>query len=191
LKGVICLSRKTRVWFPGAMYHITSRGNRRSAIFFDDGDRKKYLDLLEETRERYPFLLHSYCLMDNHIHLLLETLTTPPGDIMKMLHSLYAIYFNKRHDLNGHVFQDRYKASLIDSPKYFLEASRYIHLNPLRAGLVEHPMDYKWSSFPAFVTSAKDPHVITEKILSHVPEPRRKNYFNYVIGGLSPNGAVQ
>ncbi|MGV3489277.1 MAG: transposase [Tuberibacillus sp.] len=178
------MSRKPRVWHPGDIFHITSRGNRHSIIFYDDKDRRKYLKLLEEARDKYPFYLLAYCLMTNHIHLLLETINDPPGNIIKTVHSLYAIYFNKRHDLDGHVFQGRYRSEHIDSQKYLLEASRYIHLNPVKANITEHPIDYPWSSYASYVTDVQDPAVVTQKILSYVQYPRKRNYQRYVEGSV-------
>lgn len=118
---LFAVSRKLRVWFPGVKYHITSRGNRRAAIFYDDFDREVYLQYLEEARRYFPYYLHSYCLMTNHIHLQFETIQHHPKDIMKMLNSRYAMYFNKRLHLVGHVFQGRYGSELIDSSTYLLE----------------------------------------------------------------------
>jgi REP element-mobilizing transposase RayT len=178
------MSRKIRVWHPGSIFHITSRGNRHATLFYDDYDRKKYLTLLNETCEKFPFYLHAYCLMTNHIHLLLEIINDPPGEIIKMAHSLYAIYFNKRHELDGHVFQGRYKSELIDSPQYLLEASRYIHLNPVKAGIVEHPAQYPWSSYLSYVTTNPNPFIVTQRILSHVPYPKKKHYQQYVEGSV-------
>jgi putative transposase len=168
------MARKTRIWYPGATYHITSRGNRKAPLFHDDKDRYKYLSLLEETRERYPFHLHSYCLMTNHIHLQIETISNQIYEIMKMLNSLYAIYFNKRHDLVGHVFQGRYGAQIIESVWYFLRTSSYIHLNPVEAQIVKRPESYFWSSFSAYVSDLKNPHITMEKTLSPIfQNPRR------------------
>jgi putative transposase len=172
------MSRKPRVWFPGAIYHITSRGNRKAVIFYSKKDYEKYLSLLEETREKYPFILHAYCLMPNHIHLLLETIDTHIKEIMKMLHSNYAIYFNKRYDLVGHVFQGRYGAKLIDCVDYFSEASRYIHLNPVEASLASSPEQYQWSSYSAYVLGNENPHITTSKLLFYFQTP--ENYQKYV-----------
>jgi putative transposase len=144
------LSRDHRIWFPGAKYHITNRGNRRAAIFYDDFDHEEYLELLEKSRKHFPFHLHAYCLMTNHIHLLIETIHHHPKDSMKMLNSRYAMYFNKRHHLVGHVFEGRYGAELIDSAEYVLGVSRYIHLNPFEANMVKKPEDYLWSSYNAY-----------------------------------------
>ncbi|OLN24127.1 hypothetical protein BTO30_01565 [Domibacillus antri] len=127
------MSRKPRIGYPGAMYHITSRGNRRAALFYDAADRLMYLSLFEEARLHFPCILHSYCLMTNHIHLQLETIHHPPGDTMKFLNFRYAKYFNRRYGYSGHLFQGRYGAELLDSAAYFLEVSRCIHLNPVEA----------------------------------------------------------
>ena len=170
------MSRKPRIWYPGAAYHISNRGNRQLSIFQDDKDRFKYLELLEETRTYYPFILHTYCLMTNHLHLQLETINHHPQDIMKMLNSRYGIYFNKRHDLVGHIFQGRYRSDLIDSAEYFLNVSRYIHLNPIQANIVQNPADYKWSSYSAYISDYKNPHISTDRTLSFFPEPQKATY---------------
>lgn len=174
------LSRKHRVWYPGAVYHISSRGNRKSAIFIDDLDRLTYLELLEEARFYYPFILHSYCLMTNHTHLQLETIFHHPKEIMKLINSRYAMYFNKRHDLVGHVFQGRYGAELIDSAKYFLDVNRYIHLNPFEAGMVNSIEEYPWCSYAAYISNAENPHITTERVLSFFPEPQKENYRKFM-----------
>jgi putative transposase len=180
------MARERRVWYPGATYHITSRGNRRYIIFVDDWDRRQYLSLIMQIRKQHPFILHSYCLMTNHIHLLLETIDTPLNKIMKLLNQRYAAYFNKRHDFDGHVFQGRYGAELIDSIGYFLYASKYIHLNPVDAKIVSHPLHYRWSSYRLFLQGKQSPLVHTEKILSYFPDPNR-SYQNFVEEGVRPN----
>ncbi|MFD2446753.1 transposase [Bacillus sp. CGMCC 1.16607] len=174
------MSRKHRIWFPGATYHITARGNRKALIFFDDHDHQKFLTIVKETKEIYPFDLHSYCLMKNHIHFLLETANIPITDIMKTINTTYAIYLNKRHELNGHVFQGRFHSELITDAKYFLNTSRYIHLNPLEAEMVTNLQDYHWSSLPSFFSSAKNSLVSKEKILSFFPEPQIENYLKFL-----------
>lgn len=174
------MARKPRIWFPGATYHITSRGNRKSTLFYNDKDRITYFKILEDTRLKYPFHLHSYCLMTNHIHLLMETINDNPKDIMKMLHANYAIYLNKRYDLEGHVFQGRYRADLIDSLNYFLTVSRYIHLNPVEAQLVTKPEEYPWSSCRTYLLNKRNRHITTAKTLSYFPEPRRINYRKFI-----------
>ncbi|WLR50671.1 transposase [Bacillus tianshenii] len=174
------MARQPRVWFPGAIYHITARGNRRASLFYDDEDRLRYLELLEEARFEFPFILHAYCLMTNHIHLLLETTKTPPGPIMKKWHSLYAIEFNRRHHLVGHVFQGRYAAEIIATSDYLLEVSRYIHRNPLEANMVSKPENYRWSSYRSYISNQDNHHISTSKILSYFSEPEKEHYRRFV-----------
>jgi putative transposase len=188
------LSRKPRVWIPGATYHITNRGNRKELIFMDDDDRLTYMELLEKVRCKFPFNLHAYCLMPNHIHLLLETIDHHPKDIMKMLNTCYAMYFNRRHELVGHLFQGRYDAKIIDSLNYFLEASRYIHWNPVEAEMVQIPEEYPWSSYSVFLEKSQHPLVTTGRILSYFPEPCRERYCDFVwnkLEGQSPTLGVE
>lgn len=174
------MARRPRIWFEGAMYHITNRGNRRDALFYDYKDYDSYLDILEEARSYYPFHLHSYCLMTNHIHLQIETIQHHPQYFMQMLNSRYAMYFNKRHHLDGHVFQGRYGAKLVDSIGYLLDVSRYIHLNPVDANMVNAAEHYHWSSYNAYISNTSNPHVTTDKILSYFSDPPKENYRLYV-----------
>ncbi|QKY70371.1 transposase [Lentibacillus sp. CBA3610] len=175
------MSRKPRVWYPGAVYHITARGNRRDSIFYDPDDYQHYMGLIASCMEDISFILHAYCLMPNHIHLLLETKEVPLGAIIKFIHTRYAIYFNKRHDFTGHVFQGRYYAKLIDSTDYFLRASRYIHLNPVESEIVTEPKNYVWSSYPEYMAEAKNSTLLeTGRVLSYFQEPQKENYCTYV-----------
>jgi putative transposase len=182
------LPRKPRIWYPGATYHITARGVRKMDIFLDTLDFQTYLKYLLDVRVRYPFTLHSFCLMNNHIHLQLETVKNPIDLIVKDLHSQYAIYFNKRYDANGHVFQGRYGAEIIENYPYFLKVSSYIHLNPVEAKIVERPEHYRWSSYSAYATGIKSPYVSTEKTLSYfsnlntvsLEKPARQQYKAFV-----------
>jgi putative transposase len=174
------MSRGLRNWIPNRMYHVTCRGNKQAAIFRDATDNQKYLSLVAESKELYTFTLHSYCLMYNHVHLLIETQNIPLTDIMKYINTRYAIYFNKRYDLNGHVFQGRFRPYLIIDRSYFLNANRYIHLNPLEAEIVTNLEDYPWSSYSSYITSQPNPLVTTEKILSLFPEPQLENYLQFL-----------
>ncbi|SES30375.1 transposase [Salipaludibacillus aurantiacus] len=174
------MGRQPRVWYPGATYHVTSRGNRRSAVFFDSEDRMMYLDLLEETKYEFPFKLHAYCLMTNHIHLLIETEKAHIKKIMKRLHSLYAIYFNHRHDLCGHLFQGRYGARVVKNTTYFLEVSKYIHLNPYMASIVAEPEDYWWSSYKEYLSHSPSPLLTTDRVLSYFPSRDPELYKQFV-----------
>ena len=136
-----------RLEFAGALYHITSRGNRKEAIYEQDEDRKSFLNILADICQQYNWVGYAYCLMDNHYHLLIET---PDGNLskgMRQLNGRYTQTFNCRHQRVGHVFQGRYKAILIDKDSYLLELSRYIVLNPVRAGMVRSARDWPWSSY--------------------------------------------
>lgn len=178
------MSRKPREYYPGAAFHITARGNRRAPIFYETQDYLKYLEILEEVREKYPFILHSYCLMSNHVHLQLQpkhpTLENIIPGIMKTLHMLYAIYLNKKLEITGHVFQGRYDARIIISDNYFLTCSRYIHRNPLEANMVAKPEDYPWSSYSAYLQLTENPHIDTTKTFSYFSEPTYLNYREFV-----------
>jgi|RhiMetdeSRZDD1v2_1073273.scaffolds.fasta_scaffold143747_1 REP element-mobilizing transposase RayT len=143
------MTRPLRLEFPGALYHVTSRGNARASIYADDADRESFLTLLTQVVQRYHWLWHAYCLMDNHYHLLLET---PEGNFshgMRQANGLYTQYYNRRHDHVGHVFQGRYKAILVERDSYLLVLCRYIVLNPIRAGMVRTAQEYRWSSYRA------------------------------------------
>lgn len=141
------MTRPLRLQFPGALYHITSRGNRRSLIYRDDTDRIAWLDVLALVCQRHHCFVHSFCLMSNHFHLMLETVEANLGQAMRQLNGEYSQYFNRRHRTVGHLFQGRYKAILVQKESYLLELSRYIVLNPLRANMVASPDEWLWSSY--------------------------------------------
>lgn len=123
------------------------RGIRKQAIYKDDMDYQVFLAITKTALEKNGSTLHAYCMMTNHFHLLLETREKEPGKFMKYLASCYAIYFNRKYAYTGHLFEGRYKACLVRDDDYFLQTSRYIHLNPVKAKMVEHPEDYPWSSY--------------------------------------------
>lgn len=141
------MARAIRIQFPGALYHVMSRGNRRQNIFLSDRDRVLFLQILGETTKSYNLVCHSYCLMDNHFHLLIETPEANLSDAMRRLNSNYAQKFNRLNGCDGHVLQGRYKSILVEKDSYLLEVSRYIVLNPVRAGLVSDPAHWPWSSY--------------------------------------------
>lgn len=149
------MSRPLRIEFAGALYHVTSRGNERKPIFLEDFDRLRFLDLLEDVVDRYSWRVYAYCLMDNHFHLLIETLRPELARGMKRLNSVYAQRFNRRHERSGHLLGDRYHALLVEREEHFLEVARYVVLNPVRAGICERPEEYRWSSYRA--TSGIEP----------------------------------
>ena len=144
------MGRPLRIEYSGALYHITSRGNERKKIFLDDGDRTTFLEILADYHNRYYIYIHSFVLMENHYHLILET---PHGNLLKVMHGLnghYTGYFNRKYSRSGHLFQGRYKGILVDKDSYLLQLSRYVHLNPAKAGIVDKPEQYLWSSYPSF-----------------------------------------
>lgn len=149
------MARPLRLEFPGALYHVTCRGNRRELIFRDRRDRLAWFIETERVCQRFHFIVHAFCQMTNHFHLLVETPEGNLGQGMRQLNSAYSQRFNRRHDLVGHVMQGRYKAILVQKETYLRELARYIVLNPVRAGIVDTPENWEWSSYR--YTSGKKP----------------------------------
>lgn len=161
------MSRPLRLEFPGAIYHVTSRGNARQAIVADDRDRSQWLTLLAHVVARYGWLCHAYCLMDNHYHLLIETPQPNLSLGMRQLNGRYTQAYNRRHARVGHLFQGRFTAILVEKEAHLLELCRYVVLNPVRANLVTHPRLWAWSSYRATVGETKAPvWLMTDWILS-------------------------
>ena len=151
------MTRPLRIEFPGALYHVTARGNRRSLIYIDDIDRWEWLRALTEVCTRFNFVIPAYCQMGNHYHLMIET---PDGNLsqgMRHFNSIYSQYFNRRHRQVGHVFQGRFKAILVQKENYLLELSRYIVLNPVRAHCVESAGEWTWSSYRSTIGQTDAP----------------------------------
>ena len=143
------MTRPLRIEYAGAVYHITSRGNEKKAVFRGDQDRINFLNVLQHVNKRYHWICHAYCLMENHYHLLIET---PDGNLsfgMRQLNGVYTQLFNRRHQRTGHLFQGRYTSILIQKDSHLLEVCRYVVLNPVRARVVERPEAWKWSSYRA------------------------------------------
>ncbi len=154
------MTRPLRIQYPGAVYHVTNRGNEQKDIFKDDVDRAQFLEILAKSIETYDIRLHSFVMMSNHFHLLVETPLGNLGDFMRHFNITYTSHFNRRHQRTGHLYQGRYKSLLIDQDNYFSKVSRYIHLNPVRISSmknkkIEDQLDYlwqyKWSSLPGFI----------------------------------------
>lgn len=161
------MSRPRRIQYPGALYHVTSRGNRRAVIFLDDRDHLIWMDLLGATVERYKFIVHAFCMMPNHYHLTVQTTDANLSLGMHFLNSSYAQHFNHRHGLVGHVIQGRFHALLVERDTHLLELSRYLPLNPVRTELVAAPEDWLWSSYRYYAGLARTPCWLhTEWILS-------------------------
>ncbi|MCC6543659.1 MAG: transposase [Nitrospirae bacterium] len=143
------MARPLRIEYCSALYHVTSRGNERKPIFWDNEDRLIFLDLLTKVNEKYNWLCHAYCLMNNHYHIIIET---PEGNLsrgMRQLNGVYTQLFNKKYKRVGHIFQGRYNAVLLQKENHLLETYRYVVLNPVRADLVKRPEEWKWSSYRA------------------------------------------
>lgn len=143
------MARSLRIEFADATYHITSRGNEQRNIFYTDDDRRAFLTFLGDAARRFGWSVPGWVLMTNHFHLVLQTPEPNLSKGMQWLNGTYAAWFNRRHNRSGHLFQGRFKAFLIEKERYYTEVLRYIVLNPVRASLVEHPADYRWSSYRA------------------------------------------
>jgi putative transposase len=187
-----------RIEFPGAVYHITARGNERKKIFLDDRDREIFLKTVRQVKDRFHWLFHSYVLMGNHYHLLVETLEANLSRGMRQLNGVYTREFNKRHARVGHLFQGRFKAILIEKDDYLVDVSRYIALNPVRAGLAGKAEDWPWSSYRTTIGIEKPPVWLTvEWILGQYGADQKtsvacfKRYIEKGIGGEYPTEALR
>jgi REP element-mobilizing transposase RayT len=182
------MARPLRIEFTGAVYHVTSRGNAKQAIFFDDEDRGRFLDVLRVVVERFNWLCHAYCLMKNHYHLLIET---PHGNLSKGMRELNGVYtqgFNQRYRRVGHLFQGRYKAILVEKDNHLMSLCRYVVLNPVRIGLIRRPEQWRWSSYRATIGLMKEPSFLTtDWILSQFDRRKRvamEKYRRFVMEGI-------
>ena len=173
------MARPLRIEYPGAVYHVVCRGNNRQAVFRDDRDRKRYLEKLLLYCEQKKVDLLCYCLLTNHVHLVLET---PQGNLSKMMQAFqtsYTVYFNKRHGRTGHVFEQRYKAFVVDQDNYLLAVSRYVHLNPVAAKLAQRPAQYRWSSYASYLKGKGIVGLKHQKILKYFAGGKRKQVAQY------------
>lgn len=184
------MARAIRIEFEDAFYHVTARGNEKRVIFKDSEDYKELIEIFMQAKRKYSVIICCYVLMSNHYHLLIGT---PNGNLtkaMKFIQTKYAIYFNHRHRRSGHLFQGRYKALLVDKENYFLELSRYIHLNPLRAKVVRRLKDYPWSSYPEYIgirgSELIEPGIILEEI-SRNEADSYKSYREFCYEGKGAN----
>ena len=181
------MARKPRVHFPTALYHVIARGNQRQAIFLDEKDFRTYLSFLAEYKTKYSFHLYAYALIKNHLHLLMAVEETPLSKIMQILQFRYTRYFNKRYRKVGHLFQGRYKAILCDKDAYLLELVRYIHLNPVRSGVVGDPDKYLWTGHLSYMGKGKGDLLDKELVMSQFGKGRnqaRRRYRQFVLDGL-------
>ncbi len=190
------MARPLRIEFANALYHVTSRGNGRQAIFLDDQDNRKFLELLSKTVERYRWICHAFCLMGNHYHLIIET---PEANLSQGMHHLnmnYCQAHHKRYNTVGHLFQGRFKAIVVDRESYLLELARYVVLNPVRAGLVSHPEDWPWTSYrvtagPPTSTQASTPTRMEACMSATVSTPMQARTWMPTPPQTQPPGATQ
>ncbi len=159
------MSRPLRIEYSGAFYHVISRGNARQKIFLSDSDKANFLSYLESGVDQFRYKVHAYCLMDNHYHLLLETAFPNLSKILQRLNSSYTTYFSKKRKRVGHLLQGRPKVLLVDKDSYAQELSRYIHLNPVKAGIVRLPEEYRWSSYMYYFKKMPVPSYIETSLL--------------------------
>ncbi|MBN1910695.1 MAG: transposase [Pirellulales bacterium] len=182
------MARPLRIEFPGALYHVMSRGNERKAIVRDDADRERRLDWLRRTVETHGWRLHAFVVMGNHEHLFVETPEPNLSAGMQYLNGSYTSYFNRRHRRSGHLLQGRFKAHLVEEEGYFLEISRYIHLNPVRAKMFVQPEAYRWSSFRGYARAASAlPWVTYTRVLGEFgcdATAARRAYARFVRSGI-------
>ena len=175
------MSRPLRLELSGGLYHVTSRGDRREDIFLDDTDREAWLEILAQCCERYNWAIHAWCQMTNHYHLVVETAEANLAAGMRQFNGVYTQRVNRRHRRVGHVFQGRYKAILVERDSYLLELARYVVLNPVRAAMVKHARQWKWSAYPAMVGTAPRPGWLrTDWLLSQFGASRARQIERYV-----------
>ncbi len=182
------MARKPRIHYPGACYHVILRGNAGHDIFFNKKDREQFFILLQEGIERYKHRIHAYCLMTNHLHLVIQVGEIPLYRIMQNIAFRYATYINRRKRQVGHLFQGRYKALLIDADSYLLELVRYIHNNPVRAGIVKTPEEYSWSSHNVYSGRTSVSWLTTNWVLSQFADSRTQAvglYREYILSGIN------
>jgi REP element-mobilizing transposase RayT len=189
------MARPLRLEFAHALYHVTSRGDRREDIYHDDADRQAWLTVLAQVCKRFNWTVHAYCLMSNHYHLLVETPDANLSAGMRQLNGVYTQLTNRAHDRVGHVFQGRFKAIVVDKDSYLLELARYVVLNPVRAGMVDDPGQWPWSSYGAMLAPGRLPGsdwLATDKLLAYFApeqplldrEKAQQRYVDHVREGI-------
>jgi REP element-mobilizing transposase RayT len=187
IKQPSVMARKPRVHLPGGHYHVMMRGNGGNDIFFSDADRMRFLLFVQEGIERYGHRVHAFCLMSNHVHLLIQVGAAPLSKIIQNLGFRYTRYVNQQRNATGHLFQGRYKAILVDADSYLLELARYIHLNPVRAGVCKAVDDYKWSSHHAYMGEVTIPWLHRQDILARFSSDEckaRKLFWHFTCQGM-------
>jgi len=190
------MSRPPRPLASDALYHVTARGNRKANIYLDDRDYLVWHDLFARTADRFGFICHAFCQMPNHFHLLLETPLPNLSEGMHFLNCVYSQGFNVRHGLTGHVLQGRFHAVLLEEESHFLELARYITLNPVRAGMVNGPADWRWSSYRATAGLAiapdwLDTSTIRQRFHGESDAERIGRYRDFVTAGIGSHPPIK
>lgn len=182
------MARPIRIEYAGALYHVTSRGDRREDIYVDDEDRLIWLNVFSQVCSRFNWHCHAWCLMDNHYHIVIETIEGNLSQGMRQLNGVFTQKTNRRHKRVGHVFQGRFKAIIVQKDTYLLELCRYVVLNPIRARMVSDMQDWKWSSYLAMIGDAAcSDWLERDWLLNHFGTSRRMaviNYSNFVREGI-------
>lgn len=178
------MARSLRIEYPGAFYHVIQRGIERKAIFSSDIDREKFFSYLNASFLAYKSVIHTYVLMSNHYHLILETPRANLSKAMHYINTAYAAYYNTKHKRAGHLYQGRFKAILVDKDEYLHYLSCYIHLNPVRVGIVKFPEEYRYSSYNYFISSNKPPQWFNASLILSIfdnkPAKARRLYRQFV-----------
>lgn len=177
------MARPYRLQAESCFYHITSRGDDRKKIFLNESDYRKFLEYILSAKEKFKFYLYAYCLMGNHYHLFLQTTQANISAVMQFINSSYTTYYNIRHKRCGHLFQGRYKSIIVEADSYFLELTRYIHLNPVKAKIVISPEEYPWSSYKGYLSKKGDGAIDRDKIKKYLDMPD-KQYRQFVLDGI-------
>lgn len=179
------MPRAPRLKGESSVYHVIQRGNERKNIFQDDDDKIRFLETLSRMKKKYNFKVYGYCLMDNHVHIIIDVNNKDISAVMKSINVSYVSYFNHKYNRVGHLFQDRFKSELVKNDRYLLALSRYIHMNPVKANMVGNPSEYQWSSYNIYIGKANDYHSLIEAmlvlgIMSQNPKLAIMKYIDFV-----------
>ena len=178
------MARPYRLQGENILYHITSRGDDRKKIYISDYDYNKFLEYVLTAKDKYKFYLYAYVLMTNHYHLLIETTQPNLSKIMQYINTAYTTYYNVKRKRSGHLFQGRYKSIIVDGDSYFLELTRYIHLNPVKAKMVKSPEEYKWTSFHGYMKKKGDAYINKDQIKLYL-NMKTNEYKKFVLEGIN------
>lgn len=174
------MPRQAREKSEFSTYHVIQRGNERKNIFLSNDDKSKFLETLARMKVKYNFILEAYCLMDNHVHMLINDNGNDISQIFKSINISYAYYFNRIYRRTGHLFQDRFKSEMIDDEKYLLQVSKYIHNNPVKAGLVKNAEDYEWSSYSIYLGKTDNYKLMdSSRILGSLSKSKHRAVIKY------------